>query len=90
MVGAASRHTALHCFQHRPSKNAREPRRLAQRSAYSTGRASKNKFGPPPPLANDPHQHGHNCANLRTGVRTSVRTSDRAQKKHRVGAGLGL
>ena len=60
---------------------------FAQRSAYSTWRASKNKFGPPPPLANDPHQHGHNCANLRTGVRTSVRTSDRAQKKHRVGAG---
>lgn len=41
------------------------------------------KFGPPPPLANDPHQHGHNCANLRT----SVRTSDLAQKKHRAGAG---
>ena len=90
MVGAASRRTTPAVFSDRPSKNARGPRRLAQHSAYSTGRASKNKFGPPPPLANDPHQHGHNCANLRTGVRTSVRTSDRAQKKHRVGAGLGL
>lgn len=46
MVGAASRRTTPSVFSEKPSKIARGPLCLARHSAYSSERASKNKFWP--------------------------------------------
>lgn len=50
MVGAASRRTTPAVFSDRPSKNAREPRRLAQHSTapIRPGGPQKTNFGRAP------------------------------------------